>query len=174
MDKDTTLWLYVQKNGEKASAKQMNKSKGKKINCPMYDYKINVPSEPFNSSDVTLTLKDSVYKNENDSLAATWKNASKHILSFGEMFVVEKHENNSWTELKYQPENIAFPLIAHVIPGGGAFERSYGISSCYGKLEAGKYRIKDAYVVESEIIQNPNGSHKIKEHVIYAEFTVEQ
>ncbi len=172
MKKDTTLRLYVEKNGKKVTVKQMNKARGKKINCPMYKYTFDMPSTPFNPNNVTFTLKNGVYTNESGSLTVTWKNGSKEEILHGESYTVEKYENGKWTKLEYAIENLVFVDSAYILKPSVVFDKTYDIKSLYGELSAGKYRIKDSYLVNSESVGNPNGSRTIKYHYVYAEFTV--
>lgn len=173
LKKDATLKLYVKKNGKKVTVKQMNKARGREINCPMYKYTFDMPSTPFNPNNVTFTLKDSVYTNESGSLAVTWKNGSKEEILHGESYAVEKYENGKWTKLEYAVENLVFVDLAYTLKPNVVFDKSYNIKSLYGELSAGKYRIKDSYFIDSESVDNPNGSRTIKNHYVYAEFAVQ-
>ncbi len=65
--KNTTLNLYIKKNSDKVTAKQMKKAKGKAVNCPEYQYIINssaaslsgVAQSSTSSPDTDIDIVDS-------------------------------------------------------------------------------------------------------------------
>ncbi len=124
---------------------------------PSFTYKIKNPEilkNLFSISnyasgveDVYVTVDKVTVAKDSMNFEVTWHNERDERVTFGEMFSVEKYnENGQWERYSF-PEDFAFTTIAYLLPGNSEKTEDY---YCPARLSDGNYRFSSSFTFEGK------------------------
>jgi hypothetical protein len=100
----------------------------------------------FTSQDVIMITEKTTYPSDVRSIRAVWKNGTEKSLTFGDSFYLEKKVKGGWKWEKVElPGTVTFGDIGYTLLPNAQGEHTYPISTIYGDLEVGNYRIVTRY-----------------------------
>ena len=106
------------------------------------------------------------YSQENGgTLTVTWQNQTEYEVTFGEAYVIQRWEKDSWVSCQ-RWENVTFTAIGYLLMPGQTRTEAYPLAYTYDVSKPGTYRFESTCFVQN----TPNESAKCN---LSAVFTVE-
>lgn len=91
---------------------------------------------------VYVTLDKINFSKNSTSFEVTWHNETDNVAMYGEVFSIEKFNNNTWEEIPL-PENHAFSLIGLILEPHTSVEKTYSFPAAL--TDEGTYRFSTDY-----------------------------
>jgi hypothetical protein len=106
--------------------------------------KQNFDQSPYLASgqnpDVTLSIKENTVTSKMDEITLIYTNNSKTEYLYGGIDFLEVEIDGIWYPVPPK-DNVAWSMVAYILPPNGVTESSFPIKELYGDLESGKYRV---------------------------------
>lgn len=96
------------------------------------------------------------------TLIVSWNNETKHTVTYGEMYSIERLENGEWVDCSLK-DNI-FILIGYTLKAGEKLDKEYRLTDMYDVSRKGTYRFRSTCSVDEG---------ERKECSVWAEFVID-
>ena len=92
------------------------------------------------NQDVELSIKEKTVTSETQTITLTYTNKSGTEYSYGGVDFLDVEIDGTWYTVLHK-DNVAWDMLAFLLPANGSAESSFPIKMYYEDLNSGKYRI---------------------------------
>lgn len=120
---------------------------------------------------LALVAENETYQQDDTSITVVWKNESGKELMYGEAYGLERLTGDAWETVGSGEMTVI--TIGYILRSSEEQQQTFGLSSRYGRLEPGAYRISTTCSDANPIFMPDGTRAKRLDYKVTAGFTVE-
>lgn len=97
---------------------------------------------------VYVQIHEVINDPEKTTLVVSWNNETKHSVTYGNMYGIERLENGEWVDCSIN-ENV-FTLIGYMLDANASVKKEYSLTDMYDTSKPGTYRFCSTCSVDVE------------------------